>query len=285
MKKYSHIYIFATGLLGGSVGLGLKSRGFSGEIIGIGRNEKHLSEALARGAIDRMFTDIAEAVKVSGNDGPVLAVACSPVGSISENVISIAEHAESPFLITDLGSTKSEIVGKLRNLPNGCRFVGSHPIAGSEKSGVEFAEADLFAGKTTIITPGIGDAESDIAEIELFWTALGSSVVRMSPERHDRILARISHLPHLLSSLLMNMADEDSRACLGSGFRDMTRLAAGNTQMWLEIVKANRAEIEGSIREFTDALENLREAVIREDEEAILTTLEAARVKTERFYK
>lgn len=281
MPLFSNIYIVGPGLLGGSIALKLKAENLLEKTVGIFRSEESIPKTLELGIVDVAYVDPKEAFALESLDAerlPEIVVLCSPVGAIVSQVENIASCTNRPLLVTDVGSTKAEIVKALdKELPNGCRFIGSHPIAGSEKSGPENARSDLFEEKTTIITPTPRTVKSDLELIEKFWNSLGSSVFCMGAEEHDRILAKVSHLPHLLSSLLMNSLAMEEIPFIGSGFRDMARLAAGNARMWTDITISNREQLLEAISGFQDELERFRYLLEEEKQTEILAFLEHAK--------
>src|ERR1700722_16114021 len=195
------ICILGVGLLGGSIGLAVKSKLNVCRIIGYGHRQSTLDTALKLGAIDLGFTDAGRAV-----EGCDLVILCTPVGLFPENLAEIAPTLSPEAVVTDVGSTKRSVVdlaGRLLRRPE--RFVGSHPIAGSDKRGVEFARADLFQKAQCIVTPIASSDPAALAEVEAFWLLLGMRISRLAPDEHDRLLAEVSHLPHAVAAALVAM--------------------------------------------------------------------------------
>ncbi len=263
----SRVIIIGLGLIGGSLGLALKKRGLAQSVLGVDSNAMHLETALRIGAIDEGATDPAFFFDRADAEYPTsfsrsreLVVVCTPVGSVAATILDVAESTgERPILITDVGSTKRMIQTTLREkLPAHVRYVGSHPIAGSEKSGPQFADSELFAGKLTVLTPHEKDGPADVAFLEHFWNALGSSVIQIPPEQHDAILARTSHLPHLLSILMMRSLQVGDHFLAGTGFRGVTRLASGDPTVWADIFLSNREACFDALQRLEKQLELFR---------------------------
>jgi prephenate dehydrogenase len=249
--------IVGVGLIGGSIGLAARRRGLAVRVIGAGRQAATLERARDLGAIDEACPDTVAAVSRAQ-----VAVFCTPVNLIAEQVLSVAPRCGQGTLLTDAGSTKGAIVGALDGrLPPGVSFVGSHPLAGSEKRGPEHADADLFAGRVTVVTPSPRSDRGAVERTVAFWQALGSRVHLMGPEEHDRAVAVTSHLPHLLASALAGIVPPELRDLAATGFRDTTRIAAGDPSLWTAIFLQNRAallealgDIQGRLTEFKSAL-------------------------------
>lgn len=270
------ITIVGTGLLGGSLGLGLRTAGYSGRIIGVGRRASTAAQAVARGCVDEGTTDLAAAVGRSR-----LVVLATPLGRFAGLLeqISALDHAQ--LVITDLGSTKAQVGQDARRLlPVPQRFVGSHPMAGSEQRGPAAARADLFGGKPCIITPETDTDPESLRTVEAMWKILGMRVLHMSARQHDRKTAVISHLPHAVAVLLIRVAG----ACGGlqiasTGFADTTRLASSNPTMRCDIMIANRDELLRALEVLQDHAEQLRTVLVDGDAAQLLALLEAAQQK------
>ncbi len=249
--------IVGVGLIGGSVGLAARRRGLVGRVVGAGRQAATLERARQLGAIDEGCLDVTDAVRRAE-----VAVFCTPVTLIAEQVLAAAPGCAAGTLLTDAGSTKAAIVAALDGrLPPGVSFVGSHPLAGSEKRGPEHADADLFQGRVTVVTPAPRADRAAVERTIAFWQALGSRVVLMEPDEHDRALALTSHLPHLMASALAGILPRELHDLAASGFRDTTRIAAGDPSLWTGIFLQNRAallealgELQGQVMEFQKAL-------------------------------
>jgi prephenate dehydrogenase len=232
---FDRVSILGVGLLGGSLGLALKSRLSSSKIIGYGHRRASLNTALEIGAIDEAYDSAAEAVR-----GADLVVLCTPVGIFSDMLRQISPALKAGAVVTDVGSTKRPVVRAAEELlAGGARFVGSHPMAGSEKRGVEFARADLFENATGIVTPTDQTDAAALAEVVGFWRLLGMRVVQLTPEEHDRHLAAVSHLPHAVAAALVAMQADAALPMAGKGFLDATRIAGGDGRLWRDILIDN----------------------------------------------
>lgn len=261
MRRLENVAIVGVGLIGGSIGIALRERGLAERVIGIGRRQVSLRIARRVGAVTNTTIDPAKGVAEAE-----LIVVCTPVGRIIEDVRGVAEHCPEGTLITDVGSTKRTIVEALDDrLPRGCRFLGSHPLAGSEKTGPAHAREDLFDGRIAIITPTRNTRAEDFDLLEQFWEALGSVVVKMSAEEHDRALAVTSHLPHVAAAALAVAIPERLFRLTGTGILDTTRLAAGDPQLWSQILTLNRDYVLAALEQYGTKLAAVH-AAIRDDD-------------------
>src|SRR5687767_5629913 len=223
-NRFSRLSILGVGLLGGSIGLAVQSVLKSCKIVGYGHRRSTLETALKSGVVNEVYDDPAQAVR-----GADLVVLCTPVRTFPDLLRAIAADLEPGALVTDVGSTKRSVVESAEQiLPTGVRFVGSHPMAGSEKRGVEFARADLFQGARCITTPTPRTHPDALEQAEAFWRMLGMQITRLSPAEHDRLVCDISHLPHAVAAALVSMQDEEALALAGRGFMDTTRVAGGD---------------------------------------------------------
>lgn len=240
---FRHISILGVGLLGGSVGMAAKAFVKDVLVTGYGHRTKTLETALEIGAIDRTATTVADAVKDAD-----LVILCTPVG-IFPNILSELSQVILPgTVVTDVGSTKRSVVELAEaNLPRKVHFVGSHPMAGSEKRGVEFAKPDLFQNALCITTPTPRTDRKALEGVEAFWKSLGMRLTRVSPEDHDRLLADISHLPHAVAAALVAMQDDAGLPLAGKGFLDTTRIAGGDGALWRDILLDNRDNLRASL--------------------------------------
>lgn len=265
--------IVGVGLIGGSIGLAAKARGLAGRVIGAGRNRDSLDRAVARGAVDEGLLDIASAVRQAD-----VAVFCTPVDRIVEQVLAAAPGCAKEALLTDAGSTKAAIVHSLETrMPPGVAFVGSHPLAGSEKRGPEHADANLFQGRLTVVTRTAHTPTAALERAAAFWQALGSRVRVMTPEEHDRALAVTSHLPHLAAAALAGVLPAELYELAASGFRDTTRVAAGDPALWRGIFAQNRDAVLDALRRLTEQLGRFREALAAGDDAALDALLSHAK--------
>jgi len=262
INSLKRICIVGAGLLGGSIGLALRAAGFVGTRVGLGRRAISLEKALACEAVDEVTLEPAEGVR-----GADLVVLCTPIGHFEGLLDAMRAHLEPGALVTDIASTKVQVVRLCeRKLPRTVQFVGSHPMAGSEKTGVEFARADLFELALCIVTPTPRTAESAVVRVRRFWETLGAYTMTLSPGKHDRLLARVSHLPHALATALVTMSlTEDAIDLAGPGFADVTRLASGDPAMWVDILRTNRRGVLSAIDRLTAELQRLRRRLERDD--------------------
>jgi prephenate dehydrogenase len=266
------IGILGVGLLGGSIGLAVKPIVKHCKIIGYGHRLATLESALKLGAIDEAYSDAAKAVEGCG-----LVILWTPVGMFGEILTQIGPSLEPEAVVTDVGSTKRSVVelaGKI--LPRPERFVGGHPMAGSEKRGGEFAKADLFQKAHCILTPIAGTDPAALNEVEEFWRMLGMRLSRLSPEEHDRLLAEVSHLPHAVAAAVVAMQSEAGLKLSGPGFRDATRIAGGDGGLWRDIFLDNRDNMIASIRRLQEELNGLLANLEKGDAEAIRQWLAVA---------
>jgi cyclohexadieny/prephenate dehydrogenase len=251
---FDQITIVGVGLIGGSVGLAAKARGVAGRVIGVDRDPNVIAKAVAVGAIDA-GEELAEAVAGAG-----LVVVCAPVDHIAEVILTAAPHAKPGTLFTDAGSTKVKIVSALRGkMPAGIEYIPAHPLAGSEKAGPENGRADLFEGRVTALVVNNSNVvwERTVA-VGRFWEALGSRVVLMNADEHDKVLAVTSHLPHAVAAAVAGSTPKDWLNLAATGFRDVTRIAAGDPQLWAAIFEANRDATLAALATFADRMNEFR---------------------------
>jgi prephenate dehydrogenase len=263
--RYHNVAIIGVGLIGGSIGLSLRRRRLAGRVIGIGRRKASLAKALDYGCVDETTTSVSRGVAKAD-----LVVVCTPVETIPEFVAAAAEHAPADCYLTDAGSTKATVVGNAEALlhqrqPGPLRFIGSHPIAGSEKTGAEAASSRLFRKRTCVITPTASTDAEAVAAVEHFWRLLGATVVRMSPAAHDAALAHTSHLPHLIASALAAATPAEILPLAGTGWSDTTRIAAGDVELWQQILLANSVHTLKALDDFGTVIARLREALQARD--------------------
>ncbi|MBX9681866.1 MAG: prephenate dehydrogenase/arogenate dehydrogenase family protein [Gemmataceae bacterium] len=259
--RFSVVTIVGVGLIGGSIGLGLKKRGLAETVRGLGRSRETPEKAKALGAIDEIHTDPAAALKQSQ-----IVVLCTPVDRIAAQAMEFAALCPPGCIVTDAGSTKARIAAALDGrMPAGVSFVGSHPLAGSEKRGPEHADADLFVNRWTVLTPIAETSAKTRETIADFWQGLGSKTCEMSPEEHDRALAMTSHLPHLIASALAGCLPESLEKLTASGFRDTTRIAAGDPEVWTAIFRENRDAVLTALRTYEARLAEYRRVLETND--------------------
>ena len=281
----SRLAIIGVGLIGGSLARALRQAGAVAEIVGAGRDAAHLQRAQALGVIDRYETDMGQAVR--GADVVLLAV---PVGAMEAVMRAIAPALDADVVLTDAGSTKGSVIEAARRvfgeLPSG--FVPGHPIAGTENSGVEASFAELYRGRRVILTPTPNSSPEAVARVRAMWQASGAEVLEMAVEHHDRVLAATSHLPHLLAfSLVDTLAKMDEKeeifAYAAGGFRDFTRIASSDPQMWRDICVHNEPALLAMLDRFEADLRNLREAIARDNGDYLLEVFGRAKAARDRF--
>ncbi len=277
--QFKKIVIFGVGLIGGSFSLALRKAHAAGEVVGFGRSEATLQQAMQLGIIDRIGRDAA----AESADADLILLA-TPVGQMAELMARIAPHLGAHTLVTDGGSTKSDVVAAARaNLGDRiAQFVPAHPIAGAEKSGAGAALADLYVGKKVVLTPLPENSQDAVARVRKAWELCGAAVSELTPQQHDAVFAAVSHLPHLLSfALVHDLAQRDNRDLLlsfaASGFRDFTRIAASSPEMWRDICLANREALIDELGIYMQELEKLHEALAEADADALEQTFRTAR--------
>lgn len=266
------LLVVGVGLIGGSFALAAKERGLVRQVVGVGRTRANLEVAARRGIIDVATLDWAEAAREAA-----LVLLAVPVGSVVPSARKLVEYLPEGAVVTDAGSVKGVIVQEMDELlrDSGLRFVGAHPIAGTERSGAGAAEADLFLGKRCVLTPGVTSSPEAVALVRSLWERVGMEVVEMSAEAHDRILALVSHLPHMLAFALVEAAGfarteaGSPLGFAGTSFADATRVAASSAQMWRDICLANRSELLKAIDEFMGRLNEIRRKIDEKDAAAL----------------
>ena len=273
----SQLIVIGVGLLGGSVGLAAKARGLARHVRGVGRDERNLARAQGAGAIDSYSVDVAEGVAEAD-----VVVVCTPVDRIAADVLATALAAPARCLVTDVGSTKGNILAALAGKlgPAGPTFVPAHPLAGSEKRGSANACVDLFVDRLVITTPTAETDDEATAAVECFWRGLGARVLRMSPEEHDAALAFTSHLPHAVAGALAGVTPPGWLNLTAGGFRDSTRIAAGDPELWAAIFEANGPSVLGAVDLFLERMQDFRRALAAGDHAALVRWLaEGKRVR------
>jgi len=272
--------VIGVGLIGGSFALALKNAGAVKTVIGVGRDERNLEQALARGVVNDYQHDVTKAVRAAD-----LVFVATPVGAMRDVFARIAPVLAPGALITDGGSTKRSVIEAAR-AGLGERigsFVPAHPIAGSGKSGAEAASNALYRDREVILTPLPENQPADVAHIADLWRACGARVLEMAPDAHDEILATVSHVPHFVAYAYMHAIAkrQDPAAVLahaGGGFRDFTRLASSHPRMWSDICMANRAALLAELDRYAEAAAELRALIHAGDAAALEERFTNARV-------
>ncbi|RDV80935.1 prephenate dehydrogenase [Ammonifex thiophilus] len=261
------VVVVGVGLIGGSLGLALRRRGKAREVVGVGRSAERLRQAQLLGAVDSFTTDPAEGVK-----GADLVVVATPIGAIVPTLESLAPHLEPGTVVTDVGSTKREIVEAAEKLAAkySFAFVGGHPMAGSERTGVENADPYLFENAYYILTPTPSTPAEAISRVEELVEAVGARKVAIPPDLHDYYVAAVSHLPHCLASALCNLIASlpEKEAILplaAGGFRDTTRVAAGDPALWRDILLTNTDPLRELLALLLQVLQELEGLLAKKD--------------------
>jgi len=279
MPLFRKVVIFGVGLIGGSFALALRKANAVAEVVGFGRSESTLQQAQQLGIIDRIGRDVATEV----GDADLVLLA-TPVGQMAELMARIAPHLGAHTLITDGGSTKSDVAREIYAQLGGkaAQFVPAHPIAGAEQSGAAAARADLYVGKKVVLTPLPENTPEAVARVQAAWQACGANIHRLTYTEHDAVFAAVSHLPHLLSfALVHDLAQRDNRDLLlsfaASGFRDFTRIAASSPEMWRDICLANHEALLQELQLYIAELTKMSAALAAGDAAQLEQTFRTAR--------
>jgi len=282
---YEKVAVIGVGLIGGSFALALKGAKRCGHVVGAGRSAANLKVALERGAIDSFEADAAKAVL----DADLVLVA-APVAQFEKIFLAISANLKSDALVMDAGSTKRDVVAAARKGLGGkiAQFVPAHPIAGAEKSGAAAASAELFRGRRLVLTPLEENKKEDIDTLSSLWAAIGARVSRMTPQEHDEVFAAVSHLPHLLAFALVSDlgARADAARLFGyaaGGFRDFTRIASSDPEMWRDICVANGDQLLKEVSRFSGELEKIKRLLQARDSMALEKLFADARSARERW--
>jgi prephenate dehydrogenase len=276
---FACVAILGVGLMGGSLGLALRERGLAEHVVGFDREEAILQRALERGALHAATTDLAEAVRTAD-----CVVAAAPVRIIPTLLEQVAPHARPDALVTDLGSTKAGIVEVGTRL-FGPRFVGGHPMSGSEESGIRAARTEMFTGAAWAIVrpePFVLETDAPAARLAALVSALGARPIPLGADCHDRLVALVSHLPHVLSfafarTVAEDKAAEQARALAGGSYRDLMRVSAADPLLWRDIFLGNRDALLEAIAAYESCLHTLRQQIDSADPHTLLKELSASR--------
>ena len=266
--NFNKITIIGVGLIGSSLALALRKKGYKGTITGLGRSEETLKLAKELEIIDDYSTVHTEGVKDAD-----LVVLASSVALFEQIIMNIKDHLKEGAIVTDVGSVKGDVLRTLTPLmPEGVRFIAGHPIAGRECSGVKCATEDLFENAKCIITPDAGTDEDALRQIRELWDLTGAKTVIMPAEEHDLTFAAVSHLPHVVAySLINSILDIDGKILRygGGGLRDFTRIALSSPEMWRDICKHNRTEVLKTLKTFSSSLSRMIHFVEESDWEGL----------------
>jgi prephenate dehydrogenase len=286
--SFKHVAIIGVGLIGGSLGMVLKRQGLAKTVVGAGRRVENLKKAVELGAIDRYVSDNLDAVR-----GADLVVLATPVDTYEEHLRAWGQALSSGCIVTDVGSVKGLLVERAEQLiPAHARFVGAHPIAGKEKTGVSAGSADLFKGARCVLTPTQRTDPQALQTIRELWEAAGSAIVTMDPFLHDKLLGAVSHLPHVAAYCLINALTELQERMLpgqnvlaysGGGLRDTTRIAASSPEMWRDIFLWNRENIVEMVEIYERHLQRLKELIRSSDGPGMEKELQRAKLVREQL--
>ena len=285
MKFYfNKVAIVGVGLLGGSLGLALKKKKIARSVVGLGRNADRLKRAIRKRAIDEYYL---EPNWMQGVQDAEIVVLCTPVGDIVRIARKISKWLPAGSIITDVGSTKQSIVQQLNKFCQQQKkpiyFVGSHPMAGSEQTGVDAAVLDLYKNAVCLITPTKYTAKNAIEKVSRLWQSVGGKVIFLSPEVHDRYVAAISHLPHIIAASLVNAVETLNKKdkiliqLAAGGFKDTTRIASSNPEIWRDICLENQNSILQVIQLFEKEIRLMKQVVAIADSKKIHHTFARAK--------
>lgn len=266
------VAILGLGLLGGSIAIVSRKRTIASRVVGWSHREQTRLTALENGVIDECHPTPQEAVSKAD-----LVILCTPVGAMPQLLEMIAPALKKGAIVTDVGSTKRSVVAAAERLLAPTNpFVGSHPMAGSERSGITAADEKLFDDRLCLLTPNERTDPKAMVEVAEFWHDLGMRTTQISPGEHDRLLADVSHLPHLLAAAMVSIQEERAIGIAGQGFKDSTRIAAGDAALWRDIFLDNREGVIRSLDRFMASLKDYRTALQAGDGHRIETLLAAA---------
>jgi prephenate dehydrogenase len=269
--QFRKITIVGVGLLGGSIGLAARNRRVAREMAGYARREQTIAESEKIGALDYATTDLLAAV--SNAD---LVILCTPLAQMRSLAKQFLPALKRDVIVTDVGSVKAGVVRELESLiqKSGAHFIGSHPMAGGEKMGVLAAKADLYANAVCVLTPTRKSNAAAVRKLEQFWKSLGARTLRLDAAKHDLLVSRSSHLPHVvaatLTNLVLNPANPRTQTGLcATGFRDTTRIASGSPEMWRDIALANRKNVSRAVDAFVVELRKFQSALKKSNASAV----------------
>lgn len=274
-QLFRKVAILGIGLIGGSMGIVLRKNKLAGEVVGVARQHASLVHALKNGAVDHGTHDLKKAVENAD-----LVILSTPVKTITQMLSSIGGYLKRGCIVTDVGSTKAAIVDAAqKSLPPHAYFVGSHPLAGSEKKGVMFARGDLFNDSVCIVTPNEKTNKQAAEKVKELWVKLGTTVKVVTPAEHDKILAYISHVPHLLAYALIEAVPQEYLGYATQGLKDTTRIAASDPEMWNDICLTNSKNITEAVDGFVKILAVLRKSIVSQDDRSLIEHLKKSKSK------
>lgn len=282
---WKKVTLVGVGLLGGSLGLCLSQRRLADSVTGFVRRRASVKECEKAGAVDLATLDLGKAV-----EGAELIVLCTPIAQMRPLAEQMLPFLRPGAIVTDVGSVKRSVAREISPMvaKAGAHFVGSHPMAGSEKTGVRAARADLFVDAICVVTPDRHSNLASLRKVTALWKSVGSKVLRLSPEMHDELVSRSSHLPHVLAAQLANLVleprgNKHQATLCANGFRDSTRIAASSPEMWRDIAVANRDNLLGALDGFISGLKRFKHILKRRDPVAISRFFEQAKARREKW--
>lgn len=266
MKNFDTVLIIGVGLIGGSLGLALKANGLAKTILGVGRSQSNLNDAIQLGAIDEVVELDAGVARAD------LIVVCVPVAQTQAILSQVLPSLKADAIVTDVGSTKMDVILAAKDAlaEKVCQFIPAHPIAGGAQHGASAAKADLFKGRQVVLCPLQENSVANVQAIEHMWKAVGANLFSMSAVQHDAVFASVSHLPHVLSyALMLQVANAEDAGTkfrhAGAGFRDFTRIAASSPEMWRDICMANSGAILKELDNYLLVVKHLQELIKQKD--------------------
>jgi prephenate dehydrogenase len=283
--RWNKITIIGVGLLGGSLGMAVRSRRLANQVTGFVRRVASIKECERTQAVAVATMDLNEAVA-----GADLVILCTPLAQMRTLAKQMLPALKRGAIVTDVGSVKASVVKDICGLVRkaGGHFIGSHPMAGAEKTGVSAARPDLFSNATCVVTPTKNSNPTALRKVEQFWKSLGGRTLRLTPQLHDQLVSRSSHLPHVLAATLaaavLDPKHPKAQAALcANGFRDTTRIASGSPEMWRDIALANRSHLRKSLEAFVADLEKVRKLISRGDARALTQHFENAKQRRDNW--
>lgn len=283
--RWQKVTIMGVGLLGGSLGLAIKQRRFANRVIGFVRRAASVAKCRHLGAVDLATRDLRRAVQDAD-----LIILCTPIAQMRQLVEQMLPVLKTGAIITDVGSVKGSVVRELESVvaDAGAHFIGSHPMAGAEKTGVAAARADLFVNSVCVVTPTKHSDKMAVRRVEEFWKAVGARTLRLTAELHDDLVSRSSHLPHVVAAELVNCVlrprhPKEQAALCANGFRDTTRIASGSPEMWRDIAFANRDNLARALGLFIEGLQKFQRVLKKGDQRAIEEFFEAAKRRRDQW--
>lgn len=277
---FKRVTIVGPGLIGASMGMALRAKGLAESVTGVGRRESSLNEAIRTGAIDIATLDLQEGV----SNADLVVLATGVATSLRLGLQSLP-HLKEGSILTDVASTKSFLINGLEDeIPAGVSYVSAHPMAGSEKKGASAGSPDLFQNALCLLTRTKATQPDAFQKIEQLWQKIGCRTREIDAAKHDILLAQISHLPHIVASCLVNLVSEDGMKLAAGGFKDTTRIASGDPEIWRDICLTNKECLTKAIRSYVSHLEDFEAKLLNQDAEGLEALLAGAKRKRDAFY-